>query len=101
MTEQEIVHAVLGAGAGGGIVVTLTKFLFQKLVNNLEYVTTKTHDILVNLSAISVKLEVLDQLHTSIAKINDMVQTHETKIATLHTKVEALDGKKPNRSTVK
>lgn len=93
MSEQEIVHAIVGAGSGGGIVLIITKFLFQKLVKYIEDSTEKIHEIFIKVSAMDVKM---DYNQASIQKLTEVVHSHDIKIATLHEKVHFEDGKRRN-----
>lgn len=90
MTDQEILHTLAGAGAGGGIIFTLGKLYIQSIVKTLEESAQKIHDVFVKLSAISVKLELLDHHHCAITKLNETLQDHAQIIAVLKSKVESI-----------
>lgn len=86
MNEQEFLHVIGGAGVGGGLILTLGKLFLQRLIKNLEESTHKIHDVLIRLSAISVKLEILDHHQESIENLKKMVQEHDRAIAVLGEK---------------
>jgi hypothetical protein len=98
MDEQALInalHAFLGAGAGSGLVITIAKFLYQRIsksievhMNRMEDLSTKTQETLQKMSAVNVKLELLDHHHIAINKISELVQAHDKDIAVI---MERLD----------
>ncbi len=105
MDDQQLlnaIHALVGAGAGSGIVITFAKFLFQRIVNTIEAYTSKMdqqsskmdeqsvriQEALQKISTISVKLELLDHHHIAITKLTDMVQSHDKQIAIIQERMD-------------
>ena len=86
MSDQEIFHALAGAGVGSGVILTLGKIFLTKMIKNLEESTHKMNDMILKMSIISVRLEILDHHHSAISKLNDIVQSHDKMLAILNEK---------------
>jgi hypothetical protein len=95
-TLINFVHAVLGGGAASTIVIGVTKFLFQRILKSMEDSAKNLQDVLIKLSAINVKLEILDHHHITLNKVSELLQEHDRKIAVLQARIDG--GQKPTNT---
>lgn len=96
MEEQaliNLIHAAVGASGGGGFILLVGKFLFQRALKAFEDHTKSMEDIRNDISAIAAKLPLLDQHHTVISKLQESSQAQEKKIVVLETRLNSGFGK--------
>ena len=85
---------ILSTLAGGGTVLLLAKLVLERALSDLDQMTRKLEDVLIRLSAINVKLEMLDRVRTQVTE-------HDRQIAVLDARSQlngefSATGRAPN-----
>lgn len=70
---------LLSTAGGGGLAIAVCKALIAKALRDFEGVIKKINEIIVSLSAINVKLNEIDKLHSLIMAHDRAIQRLEAK----------------------